>query len=476
MTTLQTPIKPIDESRDFAAAELFFSTTDLKGRIQRANGVFQRISGYSWDELNNRPHNIVRHPDMPRVVFQMLWDHIQAGRPVVAFIKNLAQDGRYYWVVALVVAIPHGYLSVRFKPTSPLLATVKDLYAKLKAVEASVESDSNDRRAAIAASGEVLDTDLHALGFATYDDFMQQVLKREMQSREACLSPSAHPVAARSITTTERTQVKRDSQNGPAELDRPGTIAEAFDRLVQVLNILFGDLEVYIEINRGVREKSETVMEISESLRVSALNGVIAVDKMGNTASGLRPVLDWLRVLSGEITQEGVRLSGSLNELVRDVDLVVFSLSAAKLQIEMTAQFAHELVDRESAGRLGDTNPHMTEGAIRILHASACETVRKALVGLTSIRTRLKTLTESQTRLLDSSHSLRPIYLTGRIEMAGGAGALLGAIFRDVGDQMAQTVMNLKGLKDVLQDLDSHMVSGLAHGEQVELVISRVQL
>jgi len=217
-------------------------------------------------------------------------------------------------------------------------------------------------------------------------------------------------------------------------------------------------------------------MEISESLRVSALNGVIAVDKMGNTASGLRPVLDWLRVLSGEITQEGVRLSGSLNELVRDVDLVVFSLSAAKLQIEMTAQFAHELVDRESAGRLGDTNPHMTEGAIRILHASACETVRKALVGLTSIRTRLKTLTESQTRLLDSSHSLRPIYLTGRIEMAGGAGALLGAIFRDVGDQMAQTVMNLKGLKDVLQDLDSHMVSGLAHGEQVELVMSGVQL
>jgi len=443
---------------------LFFSTTDLKGRIQRANGVFQRISGYSWDELNNKPHNIVRHPDMPRIVYQLLWDHIQAGRPIVAFIKNLAHDGRYYWVAALVVAIPDGYLSVRFKPTSPLLATVKDLYAKLKAVEASVESDSNDRRAAIAASAEVLNTDLHALGFTGYDDFMQQVLKREMQSREACLSASAHPVA------------KVVSANRPAELDRPRTTAVVFDSLVQVLNTLFSDLELYSEINRGVREKSENVMEISESLRVSALNGVIAVDKMGHKASGLRPVLDWLRVLSGEITQEGVRLSGSLNELVSDVDLVVFGLSAAKLQIEMTAQFAHELVDRESAGRLRDTNALMTEGAIRILHASACETVRKALMGLASIRSRLKTLTESQTRLLDSSHSLRPIYLTGRIEMADGAGPLLAAIFRDVGDQMEQTVTNLKGLKDVLRDLDSHMVSGLAHGEQVELVITRVRL
>ena len=443
---------------------MFFSTTDTKGRIQRANGVFQRISDYSWDELNNKPHNIVRHPDMPRIVFHLLWDHIQAGRPVVAYIKNLAHDGRYYWVVALVVAIPDGYLSVRFKPTSPLLATVKDLYAKLKAVENGVEADSNDRRAAMAASGEALESALHALGFADYDDFMQQVLKREMQSREACLSFSSRPV------------VDANPLHRPAGLDRPRTTAEVFDGLVEILNTLFGDLEVYIEINGGVREKSENVMEISESLRVSALNGVIAVDKMGNKASGLRPVLEWLRILSGEITQEGVRLSGSLNELVSDVDLVVFGLSAAKLQIEMTAQFAHELVNRESAGGLGDTDARMTEGAIRILHESARETVRKALVGLTSIRSRLKTLTESQTRLLDSSHSLRPIYLTGRIEMAEGAGALLATIFRDVGDQMEQTVTNLKGLKDVLHDLDSHMVSGLAHGEQVESVISQVRL
>jgi len=84
--------------------------------------------------------------------------------------------------------------------------------------------------------------------------------------------------------------------------------------------------------------------------------------------------------LSGEITQEGVRLSASLDELVRAVDGVVFDLSAAKLQIEMTAQFAHELVDDEaSLGSLRNKHNRMTEGAIGILHVSSCETVGRAL-------------------------------------------------------------------------------------------------
>jgi PAS domain S-box-containing protein len=135
----------INEPRFFTAEELFFSTTDPKGRIQRANSVFQRIAGYSWDELKNKPHNLIRHPDMPRVVFRILWDYIQSDRPVVAFVKNLAQDGRYYWVVALVAAIPEGYLSVRFKP---------------------IESESDDRKAAIAASREALNISLRTLGFS----------------------------------------------------------------------------------------------------------------------------------------------------------------------------------------------------------------------------------------------------------------------------------------------------------------------
>lgn len=74
-------IQPIDEPRDFALERLFFSTTDRKGRIQLANSVFQSIAGYSWDELNNQPHNIVRHPDMPRIVFQLFWPLRRSSTP-----------------------------------------------------------------------------------------------------------------------------------------------------------------------------------------------------------------------------------------------------------------------------------------------------------------------------------------------------------------------------------------------------------
>jgi aerotaxis receptor len=458
-----TLIKPVNEPRHFTAEELFFSTTDLKGRIQRANSVFQRIAGYSWDELGNKPHNIVRHPDMPRVVFQILWDYIQSGRPVVAFVKNLAHDGRYYWVVALVAAIPEGYLSVRFKPTSPLLATVESLYAKLKAVESAIESESDDRKAAVAASREALNTSLRTLGFSDYDGFMQYALKIEMQSRETSLSNLA-PSAK-----------EPDAANHSAQLDSLKAEAGMFDKLVEVLNVLFTDLEIYGEFNHGVRAKSRNVTDISDSLRVSALNGVIAVDKLGTKATGLRPVLGWLRGLSEEITQEGVRLSVSLEELAKDMDLVVFGLSAAKLQTEMTARFAHELVDHASAGHFSNEGvDRMTEGAIGRVHASSCETVGRALAGLSAIKDRLKTLTESQIKLLESSRSLRPIYLTGRIEMADGAGPRLATVFKDVGNQLEETTTNLNGLKNLLQDLEAHLVRGLSHGERVEEVIAQI--
>lgn len=456
-------VEIIDEPREFAVEELFFSTTDPKGRIQRANVVFQRIAGYSWDELRNKPHNIVRHPDMPRIVFQLLWDYIQAGRPIVAFVKNLAHDRRYYWVVALVVPISTGFLSVRFKPTSPLLANIKQLYAALRAVEASIEEGSNDRKAAIAASREALGAKLQTLGFSSYDDFMQHALKTEMQSREAKLRAFASRAAG------------QEAEGRFAASDSFSAAVEMCDRLVELLNVLFADLEAYVHITDSVRAQSGNVTDVSESLRVSALNGVIAVDKLGVRAAGLRPVLDWLRLLSGEITQEGVHLATSLDELVRGVDRVVFGLSAAKLQTEMTAQFAHELLDRAPQAGIGANIHNMTEGAVGDLHRSSCETVRGALDGLAAIRDKLNILTGSQTRLLDSSRSLRPIYLTGRIEMAGEARSTLAKIFKDVGDQMEKTAANLNGLKDVLQGLETHLVRGLAHGERVEEAIGRIR-
>jgi PAS domain S-box-containing protein len=457
-------IEPIDESRDFNVEELFFSTTDLNGRIHRSNGVFRRISGYSWDELKNRPHSIIRHPDMPRVIFQLLWDYIQSGRPIVAYVKNMAHDGRYYWVVALVVPIQNGYLSIRFKPTSPLFATVKDLYSELKAIEASIESDSNDKNAAMAASREVLNNKLGALGVSGYDEFMQQVLKQEMQSREAALpviNQAASPIAGIIENDTDQLAALRAA-------------VRTFDQLLLVLSALFGDLEAYVKINEGVRVKSENVINISESLRTIALSGGVEADKLGTKAAGLRPVLDWLRSFSIQIVKEGTRLSESLVELTQEVDLAVYGLSAAKLQIEMSALFAHELLQLALMGRREDNAGGTADGVIECLHASSTVTVRRALSSLAAVKDRLAALHDSQSKLLKLSHSLRPIYLTGKIELADFAGSRLARVFSDLSDLLNETVANINGLQNLLEGLEARLVGGLANGMLVDETIGQI--
>ena len=98
-------VEPKNIESVFLPDEMFFSTTDLKGIILSGNDVFIRVSKFSKEELIGKPHNIIRHPDMPRIVFKLLWDYIQSGKPIVAYVKNIAKDGSYYWVLATVVPI-----------------------------------------------------------------------------------------------------------------------------------------------------------------------------------------------------------------------------------------------------------------------------------------------------------------------------------------------------------------------------------
>jgi len=89
---------PIDEEIELDNTKYIESETDTQGVITDANDYFCEISGYTRDELIGRPHNIVRHPDMPKIAFKLVWDRIQSGKNINAAIKNLAKDGRYYWV------------------------------------------------------------------------------------------------------------------------------------------------------------------------------------------------------------------------------------------------------------------------------------------------------------------------------------------------------------------------------------------
>ena len=134
-------IKPTGVERSFGADEIIVTKTDLQGRLTYANDVFCRVSAHPESELIGRPHNVIRHPDMPRCVFKLLWDTLQDGRELFAYVVNLASDGAHYWVLAHVTPTRNpsgaviGYHSNRRTCDPHALATIKELYAELVAEE-----------------------------------------------------------------------------------------------------------------------------------------------------------------------------------------------------------------------------------------------------------------------------------------------------------------------------------------------------
>ncbi len=152
----------------FSDKKFIVSKTDLKGKITYGNALFLSISGYQESELIGAPHNILRHPDMPKLIFKLLWDYIQNGKEIFAYVKNKTKQGDYYWVYAHVTASLDnngkiiGYHSVRRRPKPEALKTIIPLYSALLAAE---------RSGGMAASQKLLDTQLAQLG-KTYDEFI----------------------------------------------------------------------------------------------------------------------------------------------------------------------------------------------------------------------------------------------------------------------------------------------------------------
>lgn len=165
-------VAPTQTERTFGAEEVIVSKTDLKGVITYANSVFCRVCGYSRAELLGAPHNLIRHPDMPRCVFKFLWDRIAEGHEVFAYVKNMARNGDFYWVFAHVTPTygPRGdivgYHSNRRSPDRKAIATVEPIYHSLLQIEAS-----HDRREGLERSYAALGEFLTGQG-VTYDELV----------------------------------------------------------------------------------------------------------------------------------------------------------------------------------------------------------------------------------------------------------------------------------------------------------------
>jgi len=118
--------------------DFLVSQTDEKGIILFANDDFCKIAGYTIDELVGKPHNVVRHKDMPKAAFKDLWETIKSGKVWDGYVKNKTKDGGYYWVYATVYPMKDSitkqtrYMSCRRKPSKQEIETVEALYKTLR--------------------------------------------------------------------------------------------------------------------------------------------------------------------------------------------------------------------------------------------------------------------------------------------------------------------------------------------------------
>jgi len=124
----------------FSKDAYILSETDDKGIILYANNVFCELAGYSLEELIGQPHNLLRHPDMPRVAFKSLWDDVQEKGFWTGIVKNLRKDRDFYWVHATVLRKVNRngkvtYLSIRRVPDRSDVEACIPLYSSLKAQE-----------------------------------------------------------------------------------------------------------------------------------------------------------------------------------------------------------------------------------------------------------------------------------------------------------------------------------------------------
>ena len=131
--------------------DFIVSKTDTKGRLTYVNKIFMEMAEYTEEELLGKPHSIIRHPDMPKAVFKLLWDMVRNQEEIFAYVNNKTKNGSEYWVYANVTPSLDergniiGYYSVRRRPNPKALEIITPLYKKMLAAERSGGMDAGTK-------------------------------------------------------------------------------------------------------------------------------------------------------------------------------------------------------------------------------------------------------------------------------------------------------------------------------------------
>jgi PAS domain S-box-containing protein len=426
---------PVDSPRAFGIEELFFSTTDHRGIIRSGNEVFRRISGYREEALIGRPHNLIRHPDMPAAVYRLVWDFLKRGKAVAGYVKNMAADGKHYWVVAMLTPLPDGHLSVRFKPTSPLFNTIQPVYRDMLRIEQEAETDGKSRAAGMDLSSTHLETALSALGFVSYEAFMTAMLHAELKNRDSGIA-----LAGRRLLP------ERIPESSATGADVLRTIFRRFHETYRDVNLLYVELDEFSRLNTELNRTCEGTSARSHAFRLTALNATLQATQLGDKGHTIRVVAHRLEGIAHDIATASSDLIHAMVPVESGLRSVVFNLAASRLQLEMVILFCHELALSGTGNQTHDRN-------LEALQSAFAGTIRPAIETLTSTSAALGNCAVHAEHMRKHTIMMQVAQVVGSVETSGLKGDTpLHQMLIDVRGHTSETRNHLDRLLDIMAE------------------------
>ncbi len=384
---------PVNTESPFKYESLFFSITDSKSNITYANKVFRDVNKYSQDELLGQLHKLIRHPDMPRAVFNLFWKYLNEKKPVAAYMKNLAKDGSYYWVLSVVYPYSGGYLSVRLKPGTEIFSKIQTWYTNVLSYEKNQERELKDKKKAMLAGERYFLNILQDEGYSSYDDFMWKALQQEMHNRELFLKDN--------MSAEKRKTDKR-------------VVPPAYVKIEDILSELVLSLEHLQAIQHSLVNHSEYISQLARSILVLSLNAQIGSSKLNQIDGSLSVIAQKM----GEQSVKGEQQLASMKDIIHRLSSLIqnmnFEVLSAKLLIELFIDFLKEIdaASPTNHGFLTDSE------AIGILTETFLPSLKKLERNTGDIPIYLNELTAGVKNIGRFLLFLRFIHISGKVEVA----------------------------------------------------------
>ncbi|MDQ6951506.1 MAG: PAS domain-containing protein [Mariprofundales bacterium] len=322
-------LQVVDHAANYGYSDLFFSVTDTTGKIKYGNETFFRIAEFAEAETVGKQHNIVRHPAMPRAVFRLLWQYLDANKGIAAYVINRTKSGKYYWVFGVFTPVVNekgeitDHLSCRIKPSSPRLAQIQGVYAKMLEIESESGMDES--------TAYLIDV-LGQLGYSSYDEFMHQSLSMEMKTY------------LDTRVFVSNIAVRRGDRSDM------GLVHRSLCKNIPFLDNCARALNDAGAIILNLRKLLASTLDFYTLTKDSSMNVAIAAGKLGGQASrSLNPIVFELIEISTTGEAAVAEFESTLNEIMLAHGGLAYRMQKTLLYSSILLEFFDDILSQENS-------------------------------------------------------------------------------------------------------------------------------